>query len=56
MQHTGAHQYQHMTASSRPLRVTDAITYIDAVKNQFGDQSEVYNKFLDVMKDFKNQK
>jgi paired amphipathic helix protein Sin3a len=56
MHDTGAQQYQHMTTSSRPLNVTDALTYLDAVKNQFGDQPEVYNKFLDIMKDFKSQK
>lgn len=53
---TGAQQYQDMTTSNRPLNVTDALTYLDAVKNQFGDQPEVYNKFLDIMKDFKSQK
>ena len=37
------------------LRVRDALTYIDAVKTQFGDQPEVYNHFLDVMRDFRAQ-
>ncbi|KAJ7762381.1 histone deacetylase complex, SIN3 component [Mycena maculata] len=40
---------------SRPLNVTDALSYLDAVKNQFQDQPEVYNRFLDIMKDFKSQ-
>ncbi|KAJ7603117.1 histone deacetylase complex, SIN3 component [Roridomyces roridus] len=39
----------------RPLNVTDALSYLDAVKNQFQDQPEVYNRFLDIMKDFKSQ-
>lgn len=39
----------------RPLNVTDALSYLDAVKNQFHDQPEVYNRFLDIMKDFKSQ-
>ncbi|KAF9270675.1 hypothetical protein L218DRAFT_952760 [Marasmius fiardii PR-910] len=39
----------------RPLNVTDALSYLDAVKNQFQDRPEVYNKFLDIMKDFKSQ-
>ena len=40
---------------SRPLDVTDALSYLDAVKNQFHDQPDVYNNFLDIMKDFKGQ-
>ncbi|KAJ3299229.1 Transcriptional regulatory protein sin3, partial [Blyttiomyces sp. JEL0837] len=39
----------------RPLNVKDALTYLDQVKNQFHDQPEVYNRFLDIMKDFKSQ-
>lgn len=39
----------------RPLNVTDALSYLDAVKNQFQDQPDVYNNFLDIMKDFKSQ-
>jgi hypothetical protein len=40
---------------NRPLNVTDALSYLDAVKVQFQDQPDVYNKFLDIMKDFKSQ-
>ncbi|KAF9059889.1 hypothetical protein BDP27DRAFT_1385647 [Rhodocollybia butyracea] len=40
---------------SRPLNVTDALSYLDAVKHQFSEKPEVYNKFLDIMKDFKSQ-
>ncbi|KAJ7185593.1 histone deacetylase complex, SIN3 component [Mycena filopes] len=41
--------------AARPLNVTDALSYLDAVKNQFQNQPEVYNRFLDIMKDFKSQ-
>ena len=43
------------SADGRPLNVTDALTYLDAVKNQFADKPDVYNHFLDIMKDFKSQ-
>ncbi|KAH9477606.1 Transcriptional regulatory protein SIN3 [Psilocybe cubensis] len=39
----------------RPLNVTDALSYLDAVKIQFQDQPDVYNHFLDIMKEFKNE-
>lgn len=39
----------------RPLNVTDALGYLDAVKIQFQEQPDVYNRFLDIMKDFKSQ-
>ncbi|KIJ15185.1 hypothetical protein PAXINDRAFT_134088 [Paxillus involutus ATCC 200175] len=42
-------------AHERPLNVTDALSYLDAVKVQFQDQPDVYNHFLDIMKDFKSQ-
>ncbi|KAK0505793.1 histone deacetylase complex, SIN3 component [Armillaria luteobubalina] len=41
--------------TGRPLNVTDALSYLDAVKVQFQDKPEVYNRFLDIMKDFKSQ-
>lgn len=40
---------------NRPLNVTDALSYLDAVKVQFQDRPDVYNQFLDIMKDFKSQ-
>ena len=43
-----------MSAAS-PLRVEDALSYLDNVKNQFADQPRVYNEFLDIMKEFKSQ-
>ncbi|PPQ64081.1 hypothetical protein CVT24_008894 [Panaeolus cyanescens] len=39
----------------RPLNVTDALSYLDAVKNQFQNNPDIYNQFLDIMKDFKSQ-
>ncbi|KZT20179.1 hypothetical protein NEOLEDRAFT_1182706 [Neolentinus lepideus HHB14362 ss-1] len=41
--------------SDRPLNVTDALSYLDAVKVQFHERPDVYNQFLDIMKDFKSQ-
>ena len=32
----------------------DALSYLDQVKVQFADHPDVYNKFLDIMKDFKS--
>ncbi|KAL6453750.1 SIN3 Transcriptional regulatory protein SIN3 [Candida maltosa Xu316] len=39
----------------RPLNVKDALSYLDQVKVQFCNQAEVYNNFLDIMKDFKSE-
>ncbi len=36
-------------------KVEDALSYLDQVKLQFGNQPQVYNDFLDIMKEFKNQ-
>ncbi len=46
----------HLSAEAgRPLNVSDALSYLDDVKNQFQDNPDVYNQFLDIMKDFKSQ-
>lgn len=45
----------HLTGSERPLNVSDALGYLDQVKMQFSERPDVYNKFLDIMKDFKSQ-
>lgn len=37
------------------LKVEDALSYCDQVKMQFGNQPQVYNDFLDIMKEFKSQ-
>ncbi|KAF9483550.1 PAH2 domain-containing protein [Pholiota conissans] len=47
---------QHSPEVVRPLNVTDALNYLDAVKNQFHDSPDVYNQFLDIMTDFKREK
>jgi histone deacetylase complex regulatory component SIN3 len=39
----------------RQLNVKDALSYLDQVKLQYHDQTEVYNQFLDIMKSFKSQ-
>uniref|UniRef100_A0A669BFQ4 Paired amphipathic helix protein Sin3a n=1 Tax=Oreochromis niloticus TaxID=8128 RepID=A0A669BFQ4_ORENI len=36
-------------------KVEDALSYLDQVKLQFGNQPQVYNDFLDIMKEFKSQ-
>ena len=48
MQLSQQQQYQR-------LKVEDALSYLDKVKLQFSNQPEVYNKFLDIMKEFKSQ-
>uniref|UniRef100_H2YZP2 Paired amphipathic helix protein Sin3a n=1 Tax=Ciona savignyi TaxID=51511 RepID=H2YZP2_CIOSA len=42
------HQFQK-------LKVEDALSYLDQVKFQFGNQPQVYTDFLDIMKEFKSQ-
>lgn len=38
-------------------RIKDAMAYIEAVKTRFEkDKPEVYDKFLDLMKDFRDQR
>ncbi|CAG0887572.1 unnamed protein product [Cyprideis torosa] len=44
----GAPQFQR-------LKVEDALTYLDQVKYRFSNQPQVYNDFLDIMKEFKSQ-
>ncbi|XP_073964525.1 SIN3 transcription regulator family member A [Choristoneura fumiferana] len=37
------------------LKVEDALSYLDLVKYKFNTQPQVYNDFLDIMKEFKSQ-
>ena len=37
------------------MKVEDALSYLDQVKYKFGNQPQVYNDFLDIMKEFKSQ-
>lgn len=46
---------QNSSSVDKPLNVTDALIYLDAVKRQFQDQPDVYNQFLDIMKEFKHE-
>jgi len=39
----------------KQLNVKDALQYLDMVKGQFNEQPDVYNQFLEIMKDFKSQ-
>lgn len=41
---------------ARSLRVEDALSYLDIVKNRFGNRPNVYAEFLDIMRDFKSQR
>ncbi|XP_037949848.1 uncharacterized protein LOC119680899 isoform X2 [Teleopsis dalmanni] len=36
------------------LKVEDALSYLDQVKLQYADQPQIYNNFLDIMKEFKS--
>lgn len=47
-QPTGQEKFQR-------LKVEDALSYLDQVKYKFGNQPQVYNDFLDIMKEFKSQ-
>ena len=49
-------QQQAQQQQYRQLNVKDALSYLDQVKIQFSDQPDVYNQFLDIMKDFKSQR
>ena len=42
-------------ANFQRLKVEDALSYLDQVKFKFGNQPQVYNDFLDIMKEFKSQ-
>lgn len=44
-----------MGAVARLTLEQDALSYLDQVKVRFVDRPDVYNQFLDIMKDFKSQ-
>ncbi|XP_053386924.1 LOW QUALITY PROTEIN: paired amphipathic helix protein Sin3a-like [Mercenaria mercenaria] len=50
-----AAQVQGQQQQFQRLKVEDALSYLDQVKLQFGNQPQVYNDFLDIMKEFKSQ-
>ncbi|KAF8527394.1 paired amphipathic helix [Hysterangium stoloniferum] len=41
-------------APPAPLTTTDALDYLDKVKDTFKDTPRTYHRFLDIMKSFKN--
>ncbi|ORY05687.1 hypothetical protein BCR34DRAFT_571812 [Clohesyomyces aquaticus] len=43
----------NMGQGQQPI-LNDALSYLDQVKVQFADHPDVYNRFLDIMKDFKS--
>lgn len=43
-----------LSQGQQPI-LNDALGYLDQVKVRFQEQPDVYNKFLDIMKDFKSQ-
>uniref|UniRef100_H2YZP3 Histone deacetylase interacting domain-containing protein n=1 Tax=Ciona savignyi TaxID=51511 RepID=H2YZP3_CIOSA len=50
-----ASQIQAQQHQFQKLKVEDALSYLDQVKFQFGNQPQVYTDFLDIMKEFKSQ-
>ncbi|KAL1556710.1 paired amphipathic helix protein Sin3-like 3 isoform X1 [Salvia divinorum] len=42
--------------SAQKLQTTDALSYLKVVKEKFQDKGDLYNEFLDVMKEFKAQR
>lgn len=50
-----AQQQQSPSTNFQRLKVEDALSYLDLVKYKFGSKPQVYNDFLDIMKEFKSQ-
>ncbi|RWS11975.1 paired amphipathic helix protein Sin3a-like protein [Dinothrombium tinctorium] len=48
-------QSQQQQQQFQRLKVEDALSYLDQVKFKFNNQPQVYNDFLDIMKEFKSQ-
>lgn len=48
-------QQQSPGSNFQRLKVEDALSYLDLVKFKFGSTPQVYNDFLDIMKEFKSQ-
>jgi paired amphipathic helix protein Sin3a len=47
---------QQGVAMGHRLTTNDALTYLREVKNRFADKKEVYDTFLEIMKEFKAQR
>ncbi|KAK5116341.1 hypothetical protein LTR85_009313 [Meristemomyces frigidus] len=52
-QQQAAQQQVAQGPGQQPI-LNDALSYLDQVKVQFADHPDVYNRFLDIMKDFKS--
>ncbi|KAL7829066.1 hypothetical protein SRHO_G00327000 [Serrasalmus rhombeus] len=48
-------QKQQQQQHFQKLKVEDALSYLDQVKIRFVNEPGIYNKFLDIMKEFKSQ-
>ncbi|KAK5907765.1 hypothetical protein CesoFtcFv8_005581 [Champsocephalus esox] len=48
-------QQQQQQQHFQKLKVEDALSYLDQVKIRFANDPGIYNKFLDIMKEFKSQ-
>ena len=46
-------QYQIMSVSGQKITIMDALQYIKEVQCAFHDSGEKFDKFMDVMKDYK---
>lgn len=51
----GAPRQDNVDPGFRQLKVEDALAYLEQVKSQFNNHPNVYNQFLDIMKEFKAQ-
>ncbi|KAJ8707258.1 hypothetical protein PYW08_011392 [Mythimna loreyi] len=51
----GVAAQQQAAGQFQRLKVEDALSYLDQVKYKFNTQPQVYNDFLDIMKEFKSQ-
>ena len=44
------------TSTTQSMQLNDAFAYLDRVRAEFSDQPEIYNKFLQVMREFKSNR
>ena len=50
-----SYNFRDIVVELADWKVQDALSYLDQVKVRFVDHPDVYNRFLDIMKDFKSQ-
>jgi paired amphipathic helix protein Sin3a len=46
-------QQQQQQQQQQKMELHDAFAYLDRVKAEFADQPDVYNRFLQIMREFK---